>query len=159
MSTYHQVTRHYCILTLVFLQVSCTNARANRPSHSNILDAQDSFVQYPSDVGSIIIAKPLDQSQGSDPAFEDFLHVIVACSLALVLATLLGLVIRHYGLTLPPLFERPVAHYPQDADARNRPQMEVNEAGSGLGFNVLEKERGSSDDTVKPPPAAYLKWC
>jgi hypothetical protein len=165
MSIYHRDTRHYCVLTLVFLQISCSDARTNRPSRSNAPDTQDSFVRYSSDNGTIIIAKPLDQAQVVDPVFEDYLHIIVACSLALVLATLLGLVIRHYGLKLPQLSERPATPHTRAADTNDRSPMNRNEAGADFDFNTSEKALGRSegspkfgDDMVAKPAAAYLKW-
>ena len=151
MSVYRQDTRHYWMLTLAFLQISLSNARTHHPSRSVVLDEQDSFIQYSTDSGKIIIAKPLHQPHGGDPAFEDFLHVIIACSLALVLATLLGLVIRHYGLTWPTLSERQVARYRRRAtDTENVNEKEI---GLGFGFDVME---GTSK--VVKPAGAYLKW-
>jgi hypothetical protein len=142
------------MLTLVFLQISSSNARAHHPSRSVILDEQDSFMQYSTDRGKIIIAKPLHQPQGGDSAFDDFLHITVACSLALVLVTLLGLVIRHYGLKWPTLSERPVTRYRRRAtDTENGSQMNKKKVGLGLGFDAME-----GTNKVVKPAEAYLKW-
>jgi hypothetical protein len=161
MSIHRRDTRHYCILTLVFLQISCSDARTNRLSRSDALDTQDSFVRYSSNNGTIIIAKPLDQAQVVDPIFEDYLHIIIACSLALVLATLLGLVIRHYGLTLPQLSERATTHYTRAADTNDHSPVDRNEAVADLSEKVLGRSEGSpkfEGDMVAKPAAVYLKW-
>ncbi|KAH9982298.1 kinase-like domain-containing protein [Lactifluus volemus] len=138
MSTYRQDTRHYYMLTLVFLQISLSSARAHHPSRSVVPDEQDSFVQYSTDSGKIIIAKPLHQPQGGDPASEDF-HIIVACSLALVLATLLGLVIRHYGLTWPTLSERSVDSPHSDPEEFYVKQDRIGKGSFGEVFKAYDK--------------------
>jgi len=130
-------------LSPLFLRFLCSNASPHRPFHSrNLVLANDSFTQSYTNNGSIIItAKPLEHPQVNDPYFEDNLHVIIACSLALLLVTLMGLFIRHHGLTLPST----------SSQLQRTPIMETVEKGgvSGLGFSHLE--------SVKVPPAARIK--
>jgi len=78
-------------------------SRADLPSSTHGPGSFDSYDQYPTENGSTIIAKPLKQPLYSNPVYEDYLHVVVACLLAFALIVLLGLIIRHYGLTLPSL--------------------------------------------------------
>ena len=82
----------FLALLLPFL---CTNASPHRPFHSrNLVLANDTFIQTFTDNGSLIItAKPVEHPQVNDPYFEDNLHVIFGCSLALLLVTLLALFI------------------------------------------------------------------
>ena len=154
MSAVHRGAQHGCILALssLFLPFLCSNAYPHRPFHSrNLVLANDSFIQSYTDDGSIIItAKPVEHPQVIDPDFEDHLHVVVAYSLALLLVTLLGLFIRHYGLTLPPTSSQ-LQHIPS-TDTEDRTPICGKEAVSGLGFTHLE-----SPASVRVPPAARVK--
>lgn len=126
----------FLALLLPFL---CSNASPHRPFHSrNLVLANDTFIQTFTDNGSLIItAKPVEHPQDNDPYFEDNLHVIFGCSLALLLVTLLGLFIRHYGLTLPSTL--------QHAPSGEKGGL----TGLGLGFSQME--------SVRVPPAARVK--
>jgi hypothetical protein len=114
----------------------------------------------------MIIARPLKQPLVNNPVYEDYLHVVVACLLALVLIVLLGLVIRHYGLTLPSLtrFQRSKRQRSPAGDTESSPQSDTRQGVTGLGFEGLEKavaEGGGLDDDPElpeKPEAAHLKW-
>lgn len=113
----------------------------------------------------MIIARPLKQPLVTDPVYEEYLHVVVACLLALVLVVLLGLFIRHYGLTLPSLtsFQRSMRHRSPAGDAESSPRSDTGQGVKGLGFEELEKTAaggGELDDSELPekPQAAHLKW-
>ncbi|KAI9454894.1 hypothetical protein BJY52DRAFT_1282599, partial [Lactarius psammicola] len=141
--------QHGRILALcpLFLPFLCSKAYPQWPSYSrNPVLANDSFIQSYTDNGSIIItAKPVEHPQVIDKGFEDQLHVIVACSIALLLVTLLGLFIRHYGLTLPQLQHTP------STDTEDQTPIRGKEAVFGLGFSQLE-----SPASVRVPPAARV---
>jgi hypothetical protein len=113
----------------------------------------------------MIIARPLKQSLVTDPVYEEYLHVVVACLLALVLIVLLGLIIRHYGLTLPSLTStvRSKRHRSPAGDTESSPPSDTRQGVTGLGLEELEKAGGGGgelDDTELPekPEAAHLKW-
>lgn len=114
----------------------------------------------------MIIARPLKQPIVTDPVYEDYLHVVVACLLALVLIVLLGLIIRHYGLTLPSLTssqQRSKRRRSPAGDAESSPRSDTGHVVKGLGFEELEKTAaggGELDDSELPekPEAAHLKW-
>ena len=129
------------IQALIALSLPFSNAYPHRPFHSrNIILANDSFVQSYTNNGSILItAKPVKQPQ---VYLEDNLRVIVACSLALLLVALLGLFIRHHGLTLPST----------NSQLQRTPRSNTEEKNggiSGLGFSHLE--------SVAVPPLARVK--
>ncbi len=137
---------------------------ADIPSSTHGPSSQDSFDQYPTENGSIIIAKPLKQLPVSNPVYEDYLHVVVACLLALVLTVLLGLIIRHYGLTLPSLTRSQRSkrrHRSPAGDTESSLQSpNTRQSLTGLGFEELEKTGDAGlDDSEMPekPQAAYLK--
>lgn len=139
--------------------------RADLPSSTHGPSSHDSFAQYPTENGSMIIARPLKQPLVNNSVYEDYLHVVVACLLALVLIVLLGLVIRHYGLTLPSLtrFQRSKRQRSPAGDTESSPQSDRRQGVTGLGFEGLEKavaEGGGLDDPELPekPEAAHLKW-
>ena len=138
----HRGTQRGCIITLgtLFLPFLCSNGYPHRPFLSrNLILPNDSFIQSFTNNGSInITAKPVDRPQAIDLDFEDHLHVIVACSLTLLLVTLMGLFIRHHGLTLPPTNTQP-QHTPNI-------NTEDKRAVSGLGIT-----------SVRMPPAARVK--
>lgn len=103
--------------------------------------------------------------------YEDYLHVVVACLLALVLTVLLGLIIRHYGLTLPSLtrshWQRSKRHRSPAGDTESSPQSDTRHGITGLGFGELEKAAavgGGLDDAEldtelpEKPETAHLKW-
>jgi len=142
-------------------------SRANLQSSTHGPGSHDSFVQYPTENGSIIIARPIKQPIVSNPVYEDYLHVVVACLLALALIVLLGLIIRHYGLTLVPSltrFKRSKQHRSPAGDTESSPQSDTRPGITGLGFEGLEKAGGGGggglDDAELPekPEAAHLKW-
>jgi hypothetical protein len=140
----HRGTQHSRILSLIALSpFLCSNAYPHRPLHSrNLVLANDSFIQSYTNNGSIVItAKPVKHPQVNDPFFEDNLRVTVACSLALLLVTLLGLFIRYHGLTLPSTTSR----------LQRTTSTDTGEKGgvSVLGFSHLE--------SVTVPPAARVK--
>ena len=144
----HRGTQRGRILALssLFLPFLCSNASPHRPFHSrNLVLANDSFIQSYTNNGSLIItANPVEHPQVNDPYFEDNLHVIVACSVALLLVTLMGLFIRHHGLTLPST----------NSQLQHTPSTDTGEKGGvfGLGFSRLE-----SPGSVRVPPAARVK--
>jgi hypothetical protein len=144
-------------------------SRADLPSSTHGPGSHDSFVQYPTENGSVIIARPTKQPMVNNPVYEDYLHVVVACLLALVLVVLLGLIIRHYGLTLPSLtrFQRSKRHRSPAGDTESSPQSDTRHGITGLGFGELEKAGGGGgggggglDDAELPekPEEAHLKW-
>ena len=107
----------------------------------------------------------MKQSLVNDPVYEEYLHVVVACLLALALIVLLGLIIRHYGLTLPSLTssQRSKRHRSPAGDTESSPQPDTKQGVTGLGFGELEKKAGGGgglDDPELPekPEAAHLKW-
>lgn len=148
MSIVHRGTRRGRILALnaLFLPFLCSNASPYRPFHSrNLALANDSFIQSYANNGSLIItANPVEHAQVNDPYFEDNLHVIIACSVALLLVTLMGLFIRYHGLTLPSTNSQ-LQHTPSTDTGEKRGVF-------GLGFSRLE-----SPGSVKVPPAARVK--
>ena len=104
----------------------------------------DSFIETFTDNGSVIITpKPVEHPQVNGPNFEDNLHVIVGCSLALILVTLLGLFVRHHGLTL----NTANSQLPHTASMNTEDQTRLygKEGVSGLGISV------------RVPPAARVK--
>ena len=137
------IQRGYSLaLSTLFLPFSCSNAYPHWPSHSrNLVLANDSFIQSYTNKGSLnITAKPVEHPQAIDPDFEDHLHVIVACSLTLLLVTLMGLFIRHHGLTLPSTNTQ-LQHTNTDAVEKGAVR------GLGLEFPA----------SVRVPPAARVK--
>jgi hypothetical protein len=157
----YQDTRHYCTLALtVLLSIPRSNAQSDRMPTSEDPDhqLQESFVQYPTEGGTLIVAKPLEKAAIDNPGFEDYVHVVVACTLALLLATLLGLFIRHYGLTLPPLTrsERSKPKRTPAGDAENDPQTEASRGVVGMGIDKWEKE--GLESLPEKPAAVHLKW-
>jgi hypothetical protein len=161
MST-NQDTQLYSTFVLPFLVfISCVCCpRADLPRSSHGPSSQASYDQYPTESGSIIIAKPLNQPPVNDPVSDDYFHVAVACLVALILTILLGLVIRHYGLTLPGL-TRSKRQRPPAKDTESSPQPETRKRVTGLGFEESEKvEESGMDDSELPekPEAAHLNW-
>jgi hypothetical protein len=164
----YQDTRRYYIFSLTaLLSISCSYAQTDGVTNSDDLHSQESFVQYSTEGGTVIVAKPLKKAPVYNPVFEDYVHVVVACTLALLLATLLGLFIRHYGLTLPALGR------PGDRSNSNRgpagdsddPQQNASRRGLvGIGIDKWEKGGlelgGGIDDSDLPerPAAVHLKW-
>ena len=153
-----------CTVSFPLPLLSRLLSRTDIPSSTHGPGSHDSYDQYPTENGSIIVAKPLRQPLVSDPVYEDFLHVVVACLLALALIVLLGFIIRHYGLTLPSLTssQRSRRHRSPAGDTESSPQSVTKQEGTGLGFEGLEKAAGGSelDDAELPekPQAAHLKW-
>jgi hypothetical protein len=145
--------------------LSQLRSRVDIPSSTHGPSSHDSFVQYPTENGSTIIAKPLKQPLVDNTVYEDNLHVVVACLLALTLIVLLGLIIRHYGLTLPSLtrFQRSKRQRSPAGDTESSPRSDTKQGVTGLGFEELEKAvagGGGLDDPELPekPEAAHLKW-
>ena len=168
----YQDTRRYYIFSLtVLLSISIPRsyAQTDGVTNSDDLHSQESFVQYSTEGGTVIVAKPLKKAPVYNPAFEDYVHVVVACTLALLLATLLGLFIRHYGLTLPAL-GRPGDRSTNSnrglaGDAENDPQQNASRGGLvGIGIDKWEKgglELGGGidvSDLPERPAAVHLKW-
>jgi hypothetical protein len=141
-------------------------SRADILSSTHGPSSQDSFVQYPTENGSTIIARPIKQPIANNPVYEDYLHVVVACLLAAALIVMLGLIIRHYGLTLPSLTrpQRSKRYRSPAGDTESSPQSNTRQGITGLGFEELEKAGGGGggglDDAELPekPEAAHLKW-
>lgn len=143
----HRGTQYGLILAfiqaLIVLSLPFSNAYPHRPFHSrNLILANDSFVQSYTNNGSILItAKPVKHPK-VDPYLEDNLRFIIACPLVLLLVALLGLFIRHHGLTLPST----------NSHIQRTPRTDTEEKKggvSGLGFSHLE--------SVAVPPAAHVK--
>jgi len=133
-------------------------SRADLPSSTHGPGSHDSFNQYPTANGSAIIAKPLKQPLVNTQVYEDYLHVVVACLLALALIVLLGLIIRHYGLTLPSLthFQRSKRPRSPAGDAESSPRSDTRRGVTGLGFEELEEKAaggGGLEDAI-----AYCCW-
>jgi hypothetical protein len=142
------------------------------PSSTHGPGSYDSYDQYPTENGSIVIAKPLSQALVSNPVYEDYLHIAVACLLALALIVLLGLIFRHYGLTLPSLrtltrlqrSKRPPLS--PAGDTESSPQSDTRHGITGLGLEGLEEKTGGGggldDPEMMPetlkPQAAHVKW-
>jgi hypothetical protein len=135
---------------------------ADLPFSTHGPGSYDSYDQYPTDNGSVIIAKPIKLPLVNNPVYEDYLHVVVASFLALALIVLLGLIIRHYGLTLPSFTssQRSMRHRSPAADTESSGQSDTVQGVTGLGFEGLEKAARGLDDSELPekPVAAYLKW-
>ncbi|KAF8481009.1 hypothetical protein DFH94DRAFT_438041 [Russula ochroleuca] len=151
------------VLTFLFFTSCACCPRADLPPSSHGPSSQASYDQYPTGGGSIVIAKPLNQPPVNNPVYDDYLHVAVACLVALLLTVLLGLVIRHYGLTLPGLTrsQRSKRQRSPAGDTESSPQPETRKAVTGLGFEESEKvEESGMDDSELPekPEAAHLKW-
>ena len=162
----YQDTRRYYIfsLTVLLLSIPRSYAQTDGVTNSDDLHSQESFVQYSTEGGTVIVAKPLDKAPIYNPAFEDYVHVVVACTLALLLATLLGLFIRHYGLTLPALGRSDQSNSNRGlvGDAENDPQSNASRGLVGIGIDKWEKEGlgGGMDGSDLPerPAAVHLKW-
>jgi hypothetical protein len=166
----YQDAQSYCIFALTFLlSVPCIVVRADEISNADALKWQDSFDHYrTNDGGTVVVAKPLEQPLDRNPAFEDYLHVAVACSLAVLLAAVLGLLIRHYGLTLIRSERSNSSRRPPPArDAENHPRPNANLNLGGLGFEFVgsaEKVPGTGGGGrpglygLEKPEAAHLKW-
>lgn len=131
------------------------------PSSTHGPGSYDSYDQYPTENGSIVIAKPLKQPLVNNP---EYLHVLVACLLALALIVLLGLIIRHYGLTVPYLTrpQRSKRHRSPAGDTESSLNSDTRQGVTGLGFEELEKAGGGgglgSPELPEKPEAAHLKW-
>lgn len=95
-----------CIVCIFFLtslfSISCPCCpRADPLPSSHGPFSEGSYDQYPTEEGSVVIAKPVQRALANNPHFGDYLHVGVACLAALLLIILLGLFIRRNGVTLP----------------------------------------------------------
>lgn len=164
----YQDTRRYYIFSLTaLLSISCSYAQTDGVTNSDDLHSQESFVQYSTEGGTVIVAKPLKKAPVYNPSFEDYVHVVVACTLALLLATLMGLFIRHYGLTLPALGrpgDRSNSNRGLAGDAENDPQQNASPRLVGIGIDKWEKgglELGGGidvSDLPGRPAAVHLKW-
>ena len=159
----YQDTRQYCIFALtVLLSVPRSSAQADPPlsdSEDVLHQSPEWSVEYLADGGKVIVAKPPETSPIDNPAFEDYVHIVVACTLALVLATLLGLFIRHHGLTLPPLTssKRSKSNKALAGDAENDPKTNASRGGLvGIGIDMWEKE--GVEGLPEKPAAVHLKW-
>jgi hypothetical protein len=161
----YQDTQQRRIIALTFL-LSIPCSLAHTDSTPSPLDSgpqeSESFVQYSTGGGTVIAAKPPEQRPANNPVFEDYLHVIVACMLALLLITLLGFVIRRYGLSLHPLtrsVRRSKLPNPAAGDAEKHPETNVR-SQTGLGLKAPAPGTGGLDDSELPekPRAVYLKW-
>jgi len=156
---YQNPRRRYILILTFLLSIPCSFVRADSPSSPDNPDPDGSFIQYSTEHGRVIVAKPEHQRLTDDPTFEDLLHVMVACLLALLLTTVMGLFIRHYGLSLRS-FTRPGRTKPPSPAARDAEKHlgpHLNSQGRvGLGMKVLD----GLDDSELPerPRAAYLKW-
>jgi hypothetical protein len=160
----YQDTRRHCTFTLtVLLSIQRLNAKAGTLSTSDdILHPSPEWsVQHPAEGGKIIVVKPLENPPIDNPAFEDYVHIVVACTLALVLATLLGLFIRHFGLTLPSLTspERSRSNRAPAGDTENDPKVDGGRGVVGIGIDKWEKEGVEGLRALPERPAAvHLKW-
>ena len=155
----YQDTRRYYIFSLTaLLSIPRSYAQTDDVTNSDDLHSQESFVQYSTEGGTVIVAKPLEKAPIYNPPFEDYVHVVVACTLLLLLATLLGLFIRHYGLTLPALGRSDQSNSNRGlaGDAENDPQSNVSRGLVGIGIDKWEKIDGS--DLPERPAAVHLKW-
>ena len=78
----------------------------------------------------------------------------------LLLTVLLGLVIRHYGLTLPALTrsQRSKRQRLPAGDAESSPEPSTGRSGVGLGFGESEKVGLDESELPEKPRAAVLKW-
>lgn len=153
----YQDARQYCILSLtVLLSIPRSNAQAGPLSNSGdvLHQSPEWSVEYPTDGGKTIVVKPLEKPQIDNPAFEDYIHIVIACTLALVLATLLGLFIRHHGLTLPSLSspKRSKSDRAPPGDTESDPKPNAGRGGAvGMGIDEWEK-------VIEKPAAVHLKW-
>ena len=146
----YQDARKFCIFFLtVLLSIPRSDAQAGPLSNSEdvLHQSPEWSVEYPAEGGKIIVARPLEKPPIDNPAFEDNVHIVVACTLVLVLATLLGLFIRHYGLTWS---ERSKSDRAPAGDTENGPKPNVGVVG--IGIDQWEKE------LPEKPAAVHLKW-
>ncbi|KAI0305061.1 kinase-like domain-containing protein [Russula brevipes] len=154
----YQDAQYYCIFALTFLlSVPGIVVRADEISNADKDKWQDSYDHYRTkDGGMVVVAKPLEQPLDRNPAFEDYLHVAVACSLAVLLAAVLGLLIHHYGLTLPSLIRSERSNSsrrpPPARDAENHPRPKENLNLGGLGF---EFDGSSEKDSHRSDPEEF----
>jgi len=155
----YQDARQYCIFSLtILLYIPRSNAQVQAGPLSNSGDvlhqSPEWSVEYPAEGGKTIAVKPLEKPAIDDPAFEDYVHIVIACTLALVLATLLGLFIRHYGLTLPSLSssKRSKSDRAPPGDTENDPKSNAGRGGV-VGIGIDEWEKG-----LEKPAAVHLKW-
>lgn len=134
-----------CILALTFLlSIPRSNARPDSPPSPDDVDPQGAFDRYRTGNHTVIIAKPIYQPPAYNVALEDYLHVVIACSLALLLATLLGLFIRHYGLALRPV--------------KLRLRAKLSRAQAGDTERNVSQGQGGVAELPEKPAAAHLKW-
>jgi hypothetical protein len=158
---YQDTQRYYIFFLTALLSIPGSYAQTDGVTNADDLHPQESYVEYSDEGGTIIVAKPLNKAPIYNPAFEDYVHVVVACALALLLATLLGLFIRRYGLTLPALrrFDR---SNPNRGLARDAEQPNGSRGLVGIGIDEWEKGGfgGGIDGSELPvrPAAVHLKW-
>jgi hypothetical protein len=158
----YQDARRYCIFSLtVLLSISRSNAQAGPLPNSgdDLHQSPEWSVKYPAEGGKSIVVKPLDKPPIDDPAFEDYVHIVIACTLALVLATLLGLFIRHHGLRLPSLTssERAKSDRAPPGDTENDPKPNAGRGGV-VGIGIDKWEREGLEGLPEKPVAVHLKW-
>jgi len=160
---YQDTRRYYIFFLTVLFSIPRSYAQTDGVTNSDDLHSQESYVGYSDEGGTIIVAKPLDKAPIYNPAFEDYVHVVVACALALLLATLLGLFIRRHGLTLPALRRS------DDRSNSNRGlagDAEQPNGGRGLvGIGIDKWEKGvfggeiiDGSELPERPAAVHLKW-
>jgi hypothetical protein len=158
----YQDARRQCIFALtMLLSIPRSNGQTGPLSTSDdvLHQSPEWSVEHPVEGGKNIIAKPLEKTPVDNPAFEDYVHIVVACTFALVLATLLGLFIRQYGLRLPSLTssERSKSDRAPAEDAENNPKPNAGRGGVvGIGIGKWEKE--GLEGLPEKPLEVHLKW-
>ncbi len=153
---YQDTRRYYIFFLTALFSIPRSYAQTDGVTNADDLHSQESYVEYSTDGGTVIVAKPLDKTPIYDPAFEDYVHVVVACALALLLAALLGLFIRYYGLTLPALrrSDRSNSNRGLAGDAE-----QPNWSRGLVGIGIDEWEKGVFGGGMPERPAAvHLKW-
>jgi hypothetical protein len=153
----YQDAQQYCIFSLtILLSIPRSNAQASPLSNSGdvLHQSPEWSIEYPAEGGKTIVVKPVEKPPIDNPAFEDYVHIVIACTLALVLTTLLGLFIRHYGLTLPSLSssKRSKSNRAPPGDTENYPKPDASRGGV-VGIGIDEWEKG-----LEKPAAVHLKW-
>jgi hypothetical protein len=153
---YRDTRRYYVFFLTALLTIPRSYAQTDGVTNADDLHSQESYVEYSDEGGTIIVAKPLDKTPIYNPAFEDYVHVVVACAIALLLAILLGLFIRHYGLTLPALRR---SDHRSNSNKGLAGDAEQPNGTVGIGIDKWEKGVfGDGSGLPVRPAAVHLKW-